>query len=262
MNIQILIVVILNLVISLIGTLAYSVRLVGIRTGKIAVSFALFNVLMLVSRLAITFQAPILTKYIEKNPNDDFKNIFLTIIIASGFATIAGAFLVPTFQRVFSKGVLYFSYQRSIPKLILHSFTKTGIKQLRSCVAIPVKESISQIDFKKIPKKTIVLNIITVAIITAGSFAPIYAGSIEHDLRATCITLAPVISGIATLIMTIFIDPQLSIMTDDVVDGHCSPQEFRNCVIGMVGSKTLGTFLAVFLLVPAAQIIIYLARAI
>lgn len=75
-------------------------------------------------------------------------------------------------------------------------------------------------------------------------------------------SLAPIISGIAAIIMTVFIDPQLSIMTDDVVDGNCTPQEFRNCVIGMVGSKTIGTFLAVFLLVPAAYVIILFARII
>ncbi len=49
MDTQIIIVLGLNFIISLIGTLAYSVRLVGVRTGKIAVSFALFNVLMLIS---------------------------------------------------------------------------------------------------------------------------------------------------------------------------------------------------------------------
>lgn len=259
---QIIIAVVLNFIISLIGTLAYSVRLVGIRTGRIAISFALFNVLSLISRLAVTFQAPLLTKYVEENQDADLKRIFIIIIFISGLSTIIGAFLIPTFQKVFSKGVSHFTVTRSIPKLIVHSFSKSGIKQLRSCVAIPVKESITQLELKKLPKKTIVLNIITVAIITAGTFAPIYAGSIEHELRATCIALAPIISGIAAIIMTVFIDPQLSIMTDDVVDGNCTPQEFRNCVIGMVGSKTIGTFLAVFLLVPAAYVIILFARII
>jgi hypothetical protein len=51
MSVQILVVIVLNAIISLIGTLAYSVRLVGVRTGKIAISYALFNILMLVSRV-------------------------------------------------------------------------------------------------------------------------------------------------------------------------------------------------------------------
>lgn len=60
--------------------------------------------------------------------------------------------------------------------------------------------------------------------------------------------------------MSVFIDPQLSIMTDDVIDGKCSEEEFRSCVVGMVGSKTVGTFLAVFLLLPASYLIVFIAR--
>lgn len=261
MSIQIIIAIILNFIISLIGTLGYSVRLVGVRTGKIAMSFALFNVLMLVSRVAVTFQVPLITKYVEKNiASEDLYNPFIIIIIVSGIATIIGAFLIPTFQRILSKGVLSFSIQRSIPKLLMHSFSKVGIKQLKDFVTVPVKENLSKLNFKSLPKKTVILNMITVALITAGALAPIYAGSIEPDLRATCITLSSIINGSAAILMAIFIDPQLSIMTDDVIEGKCSEQEFRTCVIGMVGSKTVGTFLALLLFLPATYAIVFVAR--
>lgn len=129
MNTQIIIVFFLNFIISLIGTLAYSVRLVGVRTGKIAVSFALFNVLMLVSRTAVTFQVPLLTKYVERNPDaDNLFNIFTAAILISGAATVVGAFMIPTFQRLFSKAVRSFSVQRSVPRLLLHSFSRSGIR--------------------------------------------------------------------------------------------------------------------------------------
>ena len=81
MDKQIIIVLVLNFIISLIGTLAYSVRLVGVRTGKIAVTFAVFNVLMLVSRTALTFQTPLLTKFVESDPSSGaLLNIFNLII--------------------------------------------------------------------------------------------------------------------------------------------------------------------------------------
>lgn len=71
MDTQIIIVLVLNFFISIIGTLAYSVRLVGVRTGKIAVTFAVFNVLMLVSRTAVTFQSPLLTKFVESDSSSN-----------------------------------------------------------------------------------------------------------------------------------------------------------------------------------------------
>jgi threonine/homoserine/homoserine lactone efflux protein len=69
--------------------------MVGVRTGKIAVSFAVFNILMLVSRTAVTFQVPVLTKFVEHSSGtSDLLSIFNLIIIISGVATVFGAFLI------------------------------------------------------------------------------------------------------------------------------------------------------------------------
>ena len=261
MSTQIIIVLVLNFIIAIIGTLAYSVRLVGVRTGKIAITFAVFNILSLVSRTALTFQAPLLTKFVENSTGgSDVLNLFKLIIIVSGIATLVGAFLIPTFQRLFYKGVIRFSIDKSIPKLIMHSFSKAGVHYMRDCISIPVKESVTKINFKKLPLKIIIYNIIAVSILTVGALAPIYAGTIVPELRATCITLSSVINGFATILMSIFIDPQLSIMTDDVIDGKCPEEDFRSCVIAMIGSKTIGTFAALPLLIPASYIIVLVAK--
>ncbi len=263
MNVQIVIVLVLNLVISIIGTLAYSVRLVGVRTGKIAITYSVFNILSLISRLAVTFQAPILTKYVEHNSNEgDILNLFYLIILISWIATVMGAFLIPTFQRILYRGVLRFSVDKSVPKLIIHSFSKAGISYMKECIAIPVSTNITKIKYNKIPIKIIVFNIIAVSLITVGSLAPIYAGNIAPDLRATCITLSSTINGLATVLMSIFIDPQLSIMTDEVIEGKCTEEEFRSCVVAMVGSKSLGTFASLLLLIPSAYLIVFIARVI
>lgn len=261
MSTQIVVVLILNFIISLIGTLAYSVRLVGVRTGKIAISFALFNILMLVSRTAVCFQVPILTKYVESNSGSSaILNLFNVIIIVAGFATIFGAVLIPTFQRILYKGVVSFSIERSIPKLLIHSFSKSGIRYMKNCVAIPSKNNITGLNIRRLPIKVIFYNTLAVAMVTVGALAPIYAGIIEPRLRATCITLASVINGAALILMSIFIDPQMSIMTDDVIDGKCSEEDFRACVVGMVGSKAVGTFLALALLIPSAYLIAMIAK--
>lgn len=263
MNIQVVIVLFLNFIISIIGTLAYSVRLVGVRTGKIAVTYSVFNILSLISRIAVTFQIPILTKYVEHNSDaGNLLGIFNLIIIISGIATVVGAFLIPTFQRIFYKGVLRFSIDKSIPKLIIHSFSKTGINYMKECIAIPVSTNITKINYKKLPIKILVFNLIAVSLITVGSLAPIYAGRIAPDLRATCITLSSAINGTATVLMSIFIDPHLSIMTDEVVDGKCTEEDFRSCVVAMVGSKSIGTFASLLLLVPSSYFIVFIAKII
>lgn len=263
MNIQIIIVLFLNFIISIIGTLAYSVRLVGVRTGKIAVTYSVFNILSLISRIAVTFQVPILTKFVENNANSRyFINIFNLIIVVSGIATIVGAILIPTFQRIFYRGVLRFSVEKSIPRLIIHSFSKTGINYMKECIAIPVSTNLTKIRYKKLPIKIIIFNLIAVSLITVGTLSPIYAGSIVPNLRATCITLSSIINGVATVLMSIFIDPQLSIMTDEVIDKKCTEEDFRSCVVAMVVSKSIGTFASLLLLIPSAYLIVFIAKII
>jgi len=65
MDLQLLVILGLTFVIHLIGTLAYAFRIAGIRTGSIAIAFSLFNVLVLVSRISNSFQAPFVAKRVE-----------------------------------------------------------------------------------------------------------------------------------------------------------------------------------------------------
>ena len=261
MDITLLIVMLLNVLISLVGTLAYSVRIVGVRTGKIAISFALFNAVALISRTANVFQLPLLTKYVEFNAQTiNVEIIFIEIIGVVLLATIIGAFLIPTFQRIFTKAVNSFSIEKSIFKLIMHSFSKTGIMHIKSCIKAPEKSSVEKIRRNKLPLRIFILNTFAVALITAGVFAPIYAITIASDVRATCVQLSSVVNSIATILLAIFIDPYLSVLTDEVMGGKYTEIDFRGCVIGMVGSKVLGTALSVFLLIPAAYAIAFIAR--
>jgi hypothetical protein len=260
MDLQIILVLILTFFITIIGTIAYSVRIVGIRTGRIAVSFALFNIFVLISRTATTLQAPLLTKYIEKGPKAEFLSTFNSIIITAGFATIIGTLLIPTFQRIFYKAVESFAVNRSMAKLLLHSFSRAGIIHIKDSIKIPHKDNITKLNFKKVPKKIILLNTVAVALVTISVLSPIYAGSIAPDLRATCVTLSGVINGFSTIIIFILVDPYLSLLTDDVISGKENENDFRSCLVAMVGSKIVGTFLSLLLLVPAANFTVFIAK--
>ncbi|OGO77543.1 MAG: hypothetical protein A2Y23_07705 [Clostridiales bacterium GWB2_37_7] len=261
MTVQIAIVLLLNFVITLIGTLAYAVRLVGVKTGRVAVSFALFNILALISRTANTFQVPLLTKYVEKNPySETLIGLFNLVILTAVIASAIGAFMIPFFQRIFYKAVEAFSVNRSVYKLVLHSFSKSGVKYIKENIRIPSKINFGILNLRKLPFKLMLLNTISVTLLTVGALAPIYAGSLAPEVRATSITLSAILNGFAIIVMAVFIDPYLSIMTDDVIDGKCSMAEFNNCVSGMVITKIIGTALSFVVLVPSAYLIVWVAR--
>jgi Alternate to MurJ len=125
----------LTFIIQLIGTLAYAVRIAGVRTRRIAVSFALFNVLVLVSRTSNSFQGPFLAKRIEFSLRSGAVTHLLAdfrwLLLSATLATVAGALLVPTFQRIFSRAVLHFQAHRSIPRLLLHGRQGWTVLHLR-----------------------------------------------------------------------------------------------------------------------------------
>ena len=267
MSMQISIVLVLTFIIYIISTLAYSVRIVGVKTGRIAVSFAVFNVLALISRTATSIQAPLMAKTVEStieigNPQS-LLIVFRWILVSTTVGTIVGALLMPTFIKVFGKAVESFSIYRSIPKLVFHGFSKSGVEQFKSSVTKPKKENLAQLkSLKMIPKKIIVLNTIASSIATVGVLASLYAGCLNPKLRTTCSTLSTVINGVATILLFIFIDPFISMLTDDVIRGEYTELQFGRCIIFIVGGLIVGTVLAQFLLVPAAEVISFIAKLI
>jgi hypothetical protein len=265
MSIQIFLVVVLTFLINLITTLSYSVRIVGIRTGRIAISFALFNILVLISRTANGFQAPLLASSIEKNIKAGFEsNIwdFRLIIFSCTAATIIGGLLIPSFQRLLSVAVTKFSIYKSVPRVLFHGFTKGGITYLKESIVIPNTRNITQIDLKdNFPWRVFIMNVVAVAIVTVGVISSLYAGYLNPELRTTSSTLSSVINGFATILMFVFIDPFLSVMTDDVVLGKCKESLFRRYIVYMVFARIVGTLVAQVIFVPSAKIIAHLSGA-
>ena len=264
MTSQIILVIALTFLINLITALSYSVRIVGIRTGRIAISFALFNILVLVSRTANGFQAPLLAKTVENNIKAGiYEDVtaFRLIILSCSIATILGAILIPSFQRILSKAVINFSVHKSIGKLIIHSFSKAGIIYIRDNLTFPVKENVSAIKLNQnFPWKVFLLNVFAVAILTVGVLSAVYASYINPEYRTTASNLSAFINGFATILMFVFIDPHLSAMTDDVMLGKCSEATFRRYVVYMTIARLIGTFLAQILFLPCAHLLASIAN--
>jgi len=100
------------------------------------------------------------------------------------------------------------------------------------------------------------------AIWTVGVFASLYAGYLKPDLRVTGANLSSVINGFATVILAVVIDPQVSVMTDDVIEGSISENSFRRAVTTLAGARDIGTLCAQVVLVPAALLIVKVAELI
>ncbi len=258
---QLLIICGLTFIIHLVGTLAYAARIAGVRTRRVAVSFALFNILVLVSRTSNSFQAPFLGKRVETTLGTGPAPLeyFRWFLVSATVATVVGMALIPTFQRVFSRAVVAFQATRSLPRLLWQNCSLTGVGQLRESFAWPSAAHWTR-SAPPISGQMLTLNVLAVALWTVGVFAPLYAAYLDPQLRVTSSNLSAIVNGLATILMFIIIDPHLSILTDDAVEGRLSEPAFRRAIVWLAGSRFAGTLLAQFLLVPAATLIVWVAR--
>jgi hypothetical protein len=183
------------------------------------------------------------------------------MLLSATLATIVGAFLIPTFQRLFSRAVLDFQVHRSLPRLLLHMCFQGGLSQLKESVSIPATGNVTALRAGRgISAGTIALNVVAVALWTVGVFAAVYAAYLNPQLRLTSGSLSSIVNGVATILMFVMIDPQLSVMTDDVVEGRLDEPSFRVAIVWLVGSRVAGTVLAQFLLLPATSLIVFVAE--
>lgn len=265
MDPQLSLILVLTFVIHLVDTLAYSVRIAGLRTRRMAVSLSLFNILVLLARAAGTVQAPLLARRVEAATLTRQNGLLLDlrlILLAGTLATVVGALLIPTFQNVFTKAVRGFNVHRSIPRLLLHGFSKAGLLHLRDALKAPApREVLSLPGRSRVPAWLLLMNVVAVGAWTVAVLASLYAGYLVPEYRLTAGSLAAVVGAVATLLLFLFSDPYLSALTDDVLEGKASESFFRRSVVWLVGSRLVGTLFAQVILVPAALLIARLATA-
>ncbi|MET4133256.1 hypothetical protein ABIE62_002402 [Porphyrobacter sp. MBR-155] len=264
MDTELILICALTGVINLIGALAYAARIAGVRTGRIALSFALFNVLLLVSRTSNGFLGPFLAKRIETglaNGAGDALLFDLRLVLFSAAAAVAlGILLVPTGQRLFAAAITFFQANRSTAKLLLRSVTPSGLSTIRDSVALPSAETLRSFKGPRgVSWPVLIANAAAQGLLAVGVLASLYAGYLVPEFRVTASQMTAIVNGFATILLFALIDPQISALTDDVVDGSVSEATFRRAMIWVSLSRLAGTLLAQALLVPAAVVIAWAA---
>lgn len=265
MDRQLIIICLLTAGINLIGTLAYAARIAGVRTGRIAMSFALFNMLVLVSRTSNSFLGPFLAKRIEKRlasgGGDALLGDFRIVLSSATFAVLIGIFMVPTGQRMFARAIGYFQRHRSTGRLLLRTASPAGFVAIKQSMALPTLIHLRSISMERgVGWGVLLANVFAQALITVGVLASLYAGYLNPAYRVTASQLSAVINGVATILLFALIDPQLSVMTDDVVEGRVDAALFRRTIVWISVSRLFGTVIAQAFFLPAAFTVAWIAN--
>jgi hypothetical protein len=251
-------------VVHCLDTAAYASRIAGVRTGRLALTGALFNIVSLLSRVAYTLQAPLLGSAVDRMVHqgslDGLLRDFHLILGAASVGTIAGACLIPTFVGLFSRGTLAYENHGSFAALVLHSLSSRGLSRVGQHLRLPLPETLRRASRFNLPRSFFLLSVVVTGVYTVGVSSTMYASALAPDLARTATTLSGVINGVGTLLLVILVDPVSALVTDQALRGDRPASEVTHIVIWQVGARFVGTLLAQLLLAPAAWLVVRIAH--
>lgn len=253
----------LTLIIHTAETLSYSIRFAGVKLNKIAIALSLTGIIVLVSRTANMVQAPLTAKFVDyAKVNADFPllNYLRIVMLASSLGTLIAIGVFPTFVALFGRIISRLEIEGSLPK-VLTSVTISQLKNTRKYFRRP-RIRLESLRYLGIPKRFIVMNIFVTAFYTVGVLSSLYAARLQPDFSTTASQASGLINGLATIMLTIFIDPQLGIITHKATENPLYRDQLGKIYVLLMGSRFLGTLLGQLVLVPAAILISWLVQLI
>lgn len=245
---------ILTLLIHSVETLSYAIRLAGVRAGKLAVALSVTGIVVLVSRTANLIQAPLTAKLIDQAKDSETFSLemyFRYILGASSLGTLVAIVLFPTFVFLFARIIAHLEIEGSIPKLI-SSVTVDKIKHARHHLRKPRLSMLRSLRYYGIPKRLLLLNAVVTAIYTVGVLSALYAAHLVPAYSMTASQSSGLINGIATILMTVFVDPQLALITDKALANREESGKLGRIFGMLMFSRLAGTLLAQLIFIPAA----------
>lgn len=263
MLIQLLIVSFLTIMIHTSETLSYAIRYAGVRTRKLAVSLTISGIVVLVSRTSNMVQGFLVGKmidYAKLHPEFSLEKYFRVIIGSASIGTILAMLLFPSAVFLASRMISHLEVAGSVPKLLFGvSFTK--LSHARIHLRKPTWRMLKSLRIYNIPKRLLILNCVVTSIYTVGVLAALYA-SFSAVSSTAASQSSGLINGIATVLMTVLIDPQIALMTDRGLHDEQDRERLGKVFGLMMLSRWVGTLLGQLVFLPASAWVVWLTKLI
>ncbi len=253
-------------IINVIFAFTVTLRIAGVETRRLATSLTLFNLLALITRLANLVQSPVLGSLVDlaslSGHITRLKLQLHIVILGATLGNLVGILLLSSTSVMFIKAIRGFEEVRSMPALLFRGFfTLRGLKAFFSSFRGP-KLWWYRNRLKHVLKPFVLYNVLVTAFWTTGVLSAMLASAMLPKYARTATMLSGVVNGVATVLFTMAVDPQVSFMTDQVVAGERPKEDIYLLVTLISVGSLIGTILSQFILYPGALIIAWLTKAI
>jgi hypothetical protein len=239
---------------------ASSLRLAGVRTKSIATSLAFVNATLLVTRLSNMLQAPFLGGMVDSailnGSVSALASNFRWVIFAAFIGNLCAAAMTPFSVSIFVKAIERFEVVGSVPRLILAAFHPRNAAAIARRLRLPKKETFMNLSLKGMPQTFLWLNLLMVSIYAIGVLSSLFAGAMVPEYRVTATQLSAIVNGLATILLTLMVDPTCAFITDQAVKGKRKESDVRAMVFYIILGRVAGTLIiSQLLFLPAAEYI-------
>ena len=235
-------------------SLAYGMRISGIRTKQIAIALSFVSTTLLISRLSNMFQAPLLGSLADATIHvgtssalTHFELAMRFVIFAAFLGSLVVALLTPTTVTLFEKAIYRFLAHGSLPKIFIESFKPKTLLNFVKVFRFPNFSTLS-FSLKTIPKGFLILNIFVTAIWTIGVLCSLTAGAYLPEYRSTANLLSGIVNGMGTILLTVFVDPAGARITDQVVHRKRPQDDIKTVVFFLHAGRLFGILIVAQLL--------------
>jgi Alternate to MurJ len=255
---------------------AYSARLAGVQTKRIATSISLFNLLVTTGRLANLFmgffvgplsdEAGNAVGRLQEHPTvaaawqQTFTLQLRWIVLAGTVGMVAFAMLLPMFTYLFRRGVHSFEARGSVPHSLARLASPRVLREVVRSERLPTVAEVRTFDWRALPRRLLIFNTIVMCVYSVGVQASFLASVLDVNVARTAITLSGIVNGIGTIAFTLFVDPTSAMITDQAIHGKRSVQEVRSMVFYLTLTAIIGSLLSQAILYPAALVIEVVSR--
>lgn len=258
-----------NAFILLLNGTIYSSRVSAVQTNKVATSIAVFNFFSLIARLSGQVYGPFVGAVTDQLTYRPDMSVALTDAAAAkllffnrgliGGATLGcliSVIMIPTFVQIYNTLIKGLDRHQSLPKVLLRGLHPARWGKLLATLRFPWRQHVSRDALSRIPKAFLWANVIVLGFQTVGQLAAIYAGAVfSPEVARTTTLLSPLINGIATITLSIFVDPGCATLVDEAIDGKRDSKDIETMTFWLAMGTVVGTLLSQLLFVPAAWLI-------
>ncbi len=266
----ILIVCVFTFLIHMTESLAYCMRLAGLRSRQIAIAMSFVTSTLLISRLSNMFQAPVLGTLVDlavlrgtPEAIASLEHAFRLVIFAAFLGSLVGAFLTPTLVILFQKAITRFLKGTSLPGLVIYAAHPARLREIWRIFKPPSLAQLRTTSLKNLPKGFLMTNAVVTSVYTIGVLCALLAGAYLPDFRATAFQLSGIVNGLATILLTLVVDPSGARITDQAYHGVRPDDDVRNVVFFLLVGRLVGTLvLAQVIFLPFSAYIAFVTKLI